>query len=656
MAGTSKEDKKRDKKKDKKGSSQKDSTSKGASSNPDSRSGGAEDHALQTIEEGKGYPYTPQRKSDEQEETTVQHLAPLDPDATDREVMNRLAVQMDNIAHMVAYQGNKLEELEHETRSTKKLTYSTAKQGKEKKKNKTDKKKPEKKRKTFLESMQLSAKKEVWADMKRNEAEDEADGDNDPSDGSSSESDSSSSSSSDSEGNQSNGGQNQDDGGNNNNNNNNGNKNGKKGYRKGSLFKDLASTTEKAAKSRITITRPEKECNVTISDFTLSHVCKAMRRIIRFQEVEGTLVNMAKVLSAPCAKHLKLKYSISNEDLINMDITDLFHLMAKETVVHSKPKFYTQLKEALEHIKLPDYQEVSPSNYENYYFEQLHLVEDFKIVFKIMLEENKEYCPNVDEKEYGLIRLFKSFHSHRYWSYAYATRPNLKYSKVDKFLEDYENTAMELYQISKVQKEMPWYIPETKKKFPPGKKYLDVHKENYYHRRKREISAQEFNMMKGAQLHHIDDEGNKLPQRTTDPYASDSGGDDTWYNAEPEKASKSQKRVDSDDEDSISQASNETEEDSDSDEQLLAAFGDHQPNTAKADKQDYPCLRKIMSGKCDRGDCPYGHRREVLLKGASDMIDKLKAYQQSQSTASNQATAGATPYRVLQKDKYKKSN
>ena len=79
--------------------------------------------------------------------------------------------------------------------------------------------------------------------------------------------------------------------------------------KKGSLFKALEATTQKAAKTKIRVTRAEKECHITIKDFTLSHVCKAMKAIIRFQEVEGTVVNMAKVLSTHCSKHLKLKYS-----------------------------------------------------------------------------------------------------------------------------------------------------------------------------------------------------------------------------------------------------------------------------------------------------------------------------------------------------------
>ena len=76
-----------------------------------------------------------------------------------------------------------------------------------------------------------------------------------------------------------------------------------------------------------------------------------------------------------------------------------------------------------------------------------------------------------------------------------------------------------------------------------------------------------------------------------------------------------------DSKDSLSVESNRSLDEQESVDMLdrtLAAFGDH--NMVKADKST--CLRKILSGKCDYEGCPYGHRREVLIKGAQDMKAK----------------------------------
>jgi len=42
--------------------------------------------------------------------------------------------------------------------------------------------------------------------------------------------------------------------------------------------------------------------------------------------------------------------------------------------------------------------------------------------------------------------------------------------------------------------------------------------------------------------------------------------------------------------------------------------------------KDMPCLRKLLSGKCESRDCKYGHSTYVLLKGAEDMSRKANAF------------------------------
>jgi hypothetical protein len=638
-----------------KSSTSKKKTKKDKESNSDTRST-SDSSVLPTIQENDpnrtpaaGYQFktdTADSSGDERQ----------DEDLSDRQLLFKMNDNIQQLHAMISANHDRIQDLELVNRSAKKLSYGPKnKKGsnKEKKDNKEKNKKKKKETPSLLASVLRSAQKQSWSQMMK-EQDQQVQGGDDPDDedgDSSSSDDSDSSSDSETQGRDTGddltdasgeAGSENNDGNNNNNNNPDKDEDERRtnNIKKGSLFKALEATTQKAAKTKIRVTRAEKECHITIKDFTLSHVCKAMKAIIRFQEVEGTVVNMAKVLSTHCTKHLKLKYALTNEDIHNMQIADLFSLMAKETVVHSKPKFYQQLREALDHIKLIDYKDVNPGNYETYYFQQLNLVEEFKIVFKIMLEENKDCCPNCDDKEYGLIRLFKSFHSHKYWSYAYATRKTLTYSRMDRFLDDYSETAMQLYSLAMINKEMPWYGTSDKKPY-------ETKKEDFYHRRKREISASQLHAMHNERAHNLE-EG--------DSY-SDSG-DDTWQLAEAEGYN-TKHSYGEDEEDDLSEASNETEEEEDKDEKLVtstvAAFADHK-SSGKADKKDYPCLRKIMSGNCDRDDCPYGHRRDVLLKGASDMIGKLTAYQKSQAANTQQPSSGAaTPYRVLQKDKYKKN-
>ena len=81
---------------------------------------------------------------------------------------------------------------------------------------------------------------------------------------------------------------------------------------------------------------------------------------------------------------------------------------------------------------------------------------------------------------------------------------------------------------------------------------------------------------------------------------------------------------------SMSQEDSESEiEDSSIPEYLLAAFESHKKMEPK-DKRKFACLRKLLSGKCEKDDCPYNHTREVLTSGGKEIIDKVNEFLQSQ--------------------------
>ena len=88
-------------------------------------------------------------------------------------------------------------------------------------------------------------------------------------------------------------------------------------------------------------------------------------------------------------------------------------------------------------------------------------------------------------------------------------------------------------------------------------------------------------------------------------------------------------------------------------DKVLAAFNDHRVDAGKKlDKRDLPCLRKLMSGKCDFEGCPYGHRQEQLLKGASDMMGKLKAFISSSGVPNHSSSNSSI--QIKHKEKYDK--
>jgi hypothetical protein len=418
-------------------------------------------------------------------------------------------------------------------------------------------------------------------------------------------------------------------------------------HSKNRLFKSLEATEAKAKQAKVTVFKQEKECSVRIVDFNLSNLCRAMKSIISFQEREGTAVKLTKILSAQCKTHLRIGYNVTTTDLINMPLSTLFNIMAQETKVLNKIQFHRELKESLSHIKMMSQENLGPDTHETFYFQQLTLTEDFMMLLRLMLVENKQHCPKIINKDLGLIKLFSSFHPRGYWEHIWNEMTQVRYKTMKEFIDEYEELAMQHYKLSTAFKELPYNVNAKKQSSDKEKKYYDFKRETTKNLN-RSSSYPVKDKPKYNSFNNINHE---------DGCSSDNDGDPNscWVNAPAEPVASEQASRDkaNDSDDSLSQASNETEPDEDEAmlTENLMAFADH---NVSRDKKDLACLRKIMSGKCEREDCPYGHKREVLMQGAANMSAKLKAFQDSQK-GNAQGNAGP-PYKVLQKDKYGAKN
>ena len=412
----------------------------------------------------------------------------------------------------------------------------------------------------------------------------------------------------------------------------------------GKLFRSLDASEKSAAATVVNVTRVEKECNVRINNFKLATVCRAIKNIIEFQERENTVVKMTKVLSTSCKEHIILKYEMEPGDIATMEMSTLFSIIARETKVHSKIKFYEELKEALKHIKLMDWEKVNATNHEAFYFQQLSLAEDFMMVLKIMLQENKEYCPNVNDKENGLIRLFRSFHSYSFWKFLWSSMKQ-KYKRMQDFIDEYLDKSMQQYELSLALSEVP-YASNTLVSKSDDKVNNYYNKKRFINRSLNNYNSKSKDVSNNESLHNL---------YADDLDSSEGSDNDTWKNANAVASNKQLSKDESGDDDSISAASNEDTELVDKPllDLNLAAFASHE-NTNKLDKKNLACLRKMLSGKCDNIDCPYGHRTDILLKGAEDMKAKINAFI-SANRNSNKDSSSSSPYKILHKEKYGKA-
>ena len=380
----------------------------------------------------------------------------------------------------------------------------------------------------------------------------------------------------------------------------------------GKIFRELKSSKEASDVRPVMVMRKEKECHITIEKFQLSKVAKAIRDILDFQEEEETTVRIQKVLSRNLKEHLRLVYNITHADVARMDMADLFQIIARETRVYSTVAFYNELKDSLAHVHIMDWSKVSAINHEVFYFQQLKLIDNFKRMLQIMLECNRKWCPRIDDKEYGLIRLFKTLNDTAYVRYAFGCMGRLNFDTMGDFFEEYSATILDHYQVSLVTRELPY-------------KGNQEHRERLkdYYVKKRQLSQNkresQFSSRKPHHISHIrnevlesDEDLTEFSDAEGEEHFSDEAGTEDKCALEEAKSKSTGEEV----------TKPSVESESSDMEDLHAIMQQGQ----KSSVVKFGCMKKMLHGKCDKPSCQYSHNEATVLQTALDMRDKLDAY------------------------------
>ena len=423
------------------------------------------------------------------------------------------------------------------------------------------------------------------------------------------------------------------------------------------VYDELDNSTLVASRNQVVIMRQEKECNVRINRLELGTVANAVRKIKRFQEREQTVVNMMKVLDDSVQDYLKLKYKVSPQDFCSWKVSDLMKIMANETTVTGVVPFYDQLKSAIRNKDLTQWSTVNPQNHETFYLEQVRFIDEFRTIFKLMLTGNARHCPQTNLKRYGLLSLFKELNNPSYFDHIYnGPLKQQKYNNMYDFLDAYLKAIHDHYQLSIVIKDLPY---EFNKQL---KQQGNSHKQDAYYQSKRNVTKQldqktnykfnkssnyanKFNSQRSSSGSNYRDR--KELNHITSAIDEDDE-QDIWRNVGPEGQTQ-----DYQDEDSVSVASNETKSDIDEDDndqedniantadddfdqQLAAMEGSNHLSSGKNNTSNsnapYACLKKILTGKCEKPNCPYDHNPHRLREAAQDVASKASNYLKTSSS------------------------
>jgi hypothetical protein len=165
-------------------------------------------------------------------------------------------------------------------------------------------------------------------------------------------------------------------------------------------------------------------------------------------EVEQQRVSVTRLLSQDFKSHLKLKYGLTSNEFNTMTMAELFPFLAAETVVMNSAHFYEELEYSLKGNIVKPFAGVNPLNHQEFYYSQLNFIANFKVLLSIMLTANSEHVPNADNREGGLIRLFRDNTDTSYCNKVIASIKNRKWSNMGKFFAKYQAACLEHFQLS----------------------------------------------------------------------------------------------------------------------------------------------------------------------------------------------------------------
>lgn len=381
---------------------------------------------------------------------------------------------------------------------------------------------------------------------------------------------------------------------------------GKSDASRGYLSEQLVSSNRiSAAGPMVMKVESAKECPIRIKRLQLSVSAAAIQAIIDFQNTHEQTVRIQKVLEPNVKDHLRLAYSLSNEEISKMTTDDLIQIIAYETRVQSIPSFYEELNAAIT-VSVPEWSKVNAVTHETFYYQQLKLIGQFRSMLGVMLFSNKKYCPRADNKPYGLITMFKFKNDRNYMKFAMAEMTRDKWDTMTQFLDEFGEVCLRHYNTSKVARELPYTENEQHK--ASTRKFVDTL--DTYDKTKKRIFGKR------------DSVNNIVEPETVDPVLSESDAeeeDDPVYYFGDQEITPSVVPM------PVPKAMLESDSDNETLQDGKNGKLNNMDNSTKRESQG--CLRYILRGECKRGsECKYLHSKEACLKTADSFIEKMKDY------------------------------
>ena len=388
--------------------------------------------------------------------------------------------------------------------------------------------------------------------------------------------------------------------------------------RKTIFMKEVEETTHLAERRQVVVQMPTpSHSHIFLNSMDLADYAQFVTKWFDWQVKYGVRLEPALIVSQSIRNLLIFNNDMTESQFQELSPEQFCKLMAKETQVLSKLEFSNTLRHALRDIKRLNWERVRPNTHERFFQGILRRRDIYLRTFRIIMENNSQYCPDLEGKDFGLAQIFLNLIDDTYNKTVLAEIPKVKagnYSKVEEFLEAYVKKAKEHYDTSKRIRLVPYSGEDySMKSHDMRKNKPHSSQEDKY--KGHETKTYPMTSGEAKPLHQIndfsDDEDQELREsRNAEPDSDD----DSDYEEDPKSTAEghdtNQRYED--------KVDHQTARDQDTDYRRLQAI--------EASATGLGCVNFALYGKCFRGDqCKYaGSHNEKCAKDCRQwMMKKL---------------------------------
>jgi hypothetical protein len=218
------------------------------------------------------------------------------------------------------------------------------------------------------------------------------------------------------------------------------------------------STNNAGRQVVVNITPPDFK-HIFLNSLELPEYAKFLVQWIDYELKSNIKLSPVQVISRSVRNQLAYSNNLTAEEMAHKSSTEVAKMLAKATHVESKADFAKNMKKALSATKRLPWDSVKPLNHEKFWQGVLHRKDTFTRIFAIMMEGNAAMCPEVDNKENGLIRIFLELFDEGYGKCLLEELPkiNIKnFPKIEDFITKFVELCNVHYDISRRVRQVPY--------------------------------------------------------------------------------------------------------------------------------------------------------------------------------------------------------